>query len=1181
MIGALLQNRYRIDAELGHGGMGVVYRAHDTLLDRDVAIKVLSATALGNEGRARLLREAQAAAQLNHPNIVAIHDAGEADNVSFIVMEMIEGESLHSRRPTALDEILSLARQVCAALEHAHAHGIVHRDLKPENVLITPDGTAKLMDFGLARSGASRISTEGAIVGTVFYLAPEQALGQEIDGRADLYALGVMLYELTTGRLPFTGDDPLAVISQHIHAPVGPPRALRPDLPPALETIILKLLAKNPADRFASAREVEAALVATAVELRSPAGGPRNNLPIQLSSFIGRERESDEVKRLLSASRLVTLTGAGGSGKTRLALQVAADVLETFPDGVWLVELAPLSDPALVPQAVVSALDIREQSDRPLIETLSNYLGSKQLLLVLDNCEHLIEACATLAETLLRTCSNLRILATSREAIGITGESAWQVPSLPAPDPQHLPPAEANLAATLMQYEAIRLFVDRAIAARSVPAFALTNQNALAVAQICHRLDGIPLAIELAAVRMKALTVEQIAARLDDRFNLLTVGSRTALPRHQTLRAAIDWSYGLLSEAERVLLSRLSVFAHGWTLEAAEAICTGDGLETYQVLDLLTRLVDKSLVTVEEHRNQARYHLLETLRQYAQEKLADSGESEQVQTRHLAFYLNLAATAEPQLRSAEQVVWLDRLEDGHDNLRAALDWSLGHDESEAGLRLAGSLYRVWYLRGYWSEGREWLERMLSAGGISAPVLKRLRAPHERAATLARAKALQGVGWLADDTPRGIAPYEESLALCREVDDKWGTAFSLRGLGVLAYTQDDYRQGAALLNESLALFRELGDKWGIALALFDSGWLASGQDHDQQAEALWEESLALFRQTGDRWGMAVSLGALRYFAQLQNDYKRAAKLSKESLTLFRELGDKAGIAISLSRLGTLLYRRDDFRQTTALFEEGLALQRELGYRWDTAYSLSMLGLAACYQGDYQRALRRLEESLALWREIGDKSGIAGALDGLGLVAHYQSDDKQATDLWEESLSLFREKGEKSGIASTLHGLGCVALRQSDYPRANDWLEESLALYREVRDKSNIAVALNALGKLAHSQGEAARASELYKEGLTLRKELGAKRGIAESIEGLAGVAGEQEQPDRAARLFGVAEGIREAIGAPLPPVERADYDRSVSAVRAQLGEAAFASVWAEGRAMALEQAIAYGLEETHA
>jgi len=453
------------------------------------------------------------------------------------------------------------------------------------------------MDFGLARSGTSRLTTEGEIIGTVFYLAPELVLGQPFDGRADLYALGVILYELTTGRLPFTGHDPLAVISQHLHTPVVPPRTHNPNIPLALDALIVQLLSKQPEERPLSASEVGRILehLDSSQAAPTPTERPRHNLPVQLSRFIGREREIGEVRRLLSKSRLVTLTGPGGCGKTRLALQVVTELGAEYPHGMWLVELAPLSDPALVPQAVASALDVSEQSGRPLLETLSGYLRSKQLLLILDNCDRLIEACAKLAETLLRACSGLKILATSREAIGITGESAWAVPPLSMPDPQHLPPVDVDFLSALAQYEAVRLLADRAIAAQ--PAFALTAQNGPAVAQICYRLDGLPLAIELAAARMKALSVEQIVARLDDRLNLLTVGSRTALPQHQTLRATIDWSYDLLSEKERSLFRRLSVFASDWTLEAAEAVCKDElhpsrdafTPHPFEVLDLLTQ----------------------------------------------------------------------------------------------------------------------------------------------------------------------------------------------------------------------------------------------------------------------------------------------------------------------------------------------------------------------------------------------------------------------------------------------------------------------------------------------------------------------------------------------------------------------------------------------------------------
>ena len=433
-----------------------------------------------------------------------------------------------------------------------------------------------------------------------------------------------------------------------------------------------------------------------------------HNLPIQLTTFVGRGREIGEVRERLATARQLTLTGSGGVGKTRLALEVAAQLLEDFPHGVWLVDLSTLSDAALVPQAIAAPLNMQEEAGRPLTAALGDYLLSKKVLLILDNCEHLSEACAQLTESLLRRCPSIRVLATSRETLGMVGEAVYRVPSLSLPDLRRLPDFDG-----LIQYEAVRLFADRA--ALSQPEFALRPDNAAAVARICGHLDGIPLAIELAAARVKALSVEAIAARLGDRFRLLT-GGRTAVPRHQTLRAVMDWSYDLLPEPERALLRRLSVFAGGFALEAAAAVGMREDGDEIETVDVLARLVDKSLVTVDQHAADLRYRLLETVRQYGREKLLGAGEADEAQRRHRDYFLALAERAEPELHRASQTMWLDRLEIEHDNLRAALEWSLGLEGDETGLRLAAALAPYWHARGYLSEGREWLERARAEGG---------------------------------------------------------------------------------------------------------------------------------------------------------------------------------------------------------------------------------------------------------------------------------------------------------------------------------------------------------------------------------------------------------------------------------------------------------------------------------
>ncbi len=624
----------------------------------------------------------------------------------------------------------------------------------------------------------------------------------------------------------------------------------------------------------------------------------QTNLPLQLTSFIGREREIAEVKRLLATTRLLTLTGSGGCGKTRLALQVAADLLDEFLDGVCFVDLAPLSDPTLVPQTVASIFDLRESGDMLIAEILQNYLRTKNLLLVLDNCEHLIQACAELCDALLHTCPDLKILATSREVLGIAGETAFRVPSLSLPDLQPLPPTE-----TLAQYESIRLFVERARAARSD--FQLIDANAPAVAQICHRLDGIPLAIELAAARVKALKAEEIAARLDDRFRLLRGGSRTALPRQQTLRATIDWSYDLLSEPERGLLRSLSVFAGGCTLVAAEEICASDRITKEETLDLLTRLADKSMLIVGESEEATRYNLLETLREYAREKLDESGESAMFRNRHLDFFLKLVEQAESQLKGPEEMVWFEWLERELDNLRVAFKWALKNRYADLALMLSGKLHWFWVVRGYSREASAWLESAL--------------AESKDASATARAKAL--------------------LAL-----------------GALIRNQGEYGRGVAVVKESLDLYRELGDKSGIAFALNLLGVLAADLGDNVKAKRLWEESLALRREVEDKWGIAQTLQNFAHQGNLEGDYAKAEALAEESLSLFNEVGDKRGVARMMTSLGATARLQGDDERATALLVEALSQLLEMGDQGSFVDALDDLALLACTRGSPERAAR---------------------------------------------------------------------------------------------------------------------------------------------------------------------------------------------------------------------------------
>ena len=727
---------------------------------------------------------------------------------------------------------------------------------------------------------------------------------------------------------------------------------------------------------------------------------PLHNLPAQLTTFIGREREMAEIKRLLSGTRLLTLTGPGGSGKTRLALEVALTIVDDYPDGVWLAELAALSDPESVPPTVASSLGVREESGRSLMDTLVESLRSKKLLLALDNCEHLVGACAQLAESLLRACPRLRVFATSRESLGILGETASLVPPLSLPDPTRLPAPDADLADALMQYEAVRLFMDRASAVK--PGLRLSDHNAMAIARICHRLDGIPLAIELAAARIKMLTAEQIAERLDHSFQLLASGSRTALLRHQTLNAAIEWSYNLLSQDERNLFRRLSAFAGEFRLEAVEAICSGQELEADEALDLLSHLVDKSLVVVLEDAQvgEASYRLLETVRQYAAQRLAESGEEEeQARRSHAQYYLALSEQVQPELSIAEKVDVLDRLDREHDNWRAALVWCHEHDRV-AELGLAGNLWRFWYRRNYLNEGRAWLERALE-GEPESP------------ASTSLAKVLEGAGtlaWQQGDNVLARSRLDRSAAIFRDTEDKPGLARSLHFLGHAIFDQGDYAGALTNFEESLALYRDLDNPRLIYTLAGDLGLVAYHLGDYSTARTFFEDSLAHFRATHAWSGVANTLSRLGDLARLEGDYERATGIHEESLGLFRQLSEELGIASAHHKLGQVARQYGDYQRARELFGQSLALQHSLGNKQGIIECLAGLGGTFLAEGRIRHAATLFGAVEALLETIKVPLAPADRLDYERDAAAVRSKMDEATcaAAWSEGRAMSLEQ-----------------------------------------------------------------------------------------------------------------------------------------------------------------------------
>ena len=706
-----------------------------------------------------------------------------------------------------------------------------------------------------------------------------------------------------------------------------------------------------------------------------------NNLPQQMTSFVGREKEIAEASALLRKTRLLTLTGSGGCGKTRLALQVAADVLDAFADGVWLVELAGLTDAGLVPQAVATILGLKEECGRSLTETLAEHLKSRHLLLVLDNAEHLLTACAQLVDAVLRQCPHVVLLVSSREGLGIAGERTLRVPSLSIPDPKHDESPER-----LLQFESVRLFIERAQS--HLQQFSLTPQNAAALASICRRLDGIPLALELAAARVRSLSAEEVNRRLDQRFRLLTGGSRTALPRQQTLRSLIDWSYDLLRDTEQMLLRRLAVFAGGWTMAGAEQVCSDERIDEGAILDLLRSLVDKSLVVAEERNGATRYRLLETVRQYARDRLLESGDGPVWRDRHLQFYLSLGEEAEPQLSGPDQQLWLERLEIEYDNIRAALAWcgAAGGDATR-GLQLAGTIWRFWYMRGLFGEGRSWLATLLALAR-DAPAAVRASA-HNGAGTLA---------WQQSDYAAAGAEYALALAIWRALGDRKGLSRTLGNMGNVSHGLGDYATARAQFEESLVLRRAMDDRVGIADALNNLGALAYDQVDYVTARAQFEECLAIRREVGDRWNIALSLTNLGAIADALGDYPACRKLYGESLAIFRDLGDRWGIPATLNNLGEMAYALGDYEEASIRFGESLVIRRDIGDRRGVAGQLNNVGRTECAKGNFAAGRALHEESVQILRELGDRKVFAEALEGLANAAAGLADPVEAARIW---------------------------------------------------------------------------------------------------------------------------------------------------------------------------------------
>ncbi|WP_194829810.1 protein kinase [Nocardia sp. XZ_19_231] len=907
--------------EIGHGGFGEVYRCRQAELDRTVAVKVLTAE-LDEDNQARFLREQHAMGRLTgHPNIVTVLQVGvTVGGRPYLVMPYYPLDSLdvwiRRHGPLPAETALSIGLKIAGALENAHQLGIVHRDVKPGNILLTDYGEPALTDFGIARIADAFRTSTGTVVGSPAFTAPEALSGEDPTPATDVYGLGATLFCALTGHAAFERRSGEQMVAQFVRITSQQVPDLREGgIPDDVSGVVESAMSRDPRERPSAAALGEAIRkvqlyhgdqVGDMALYQAPDGWPLNhtsarprrvetsgvrtrgntdNLPLELTSFVDRRTETSEVKNLLSTYRLVTLTGIGGVGKTRLALRAAANAQRDFADGVRIVELADVRDPAQLVEVIAATLRLLDQSDRPLLDVLTQFLSSREMLLVLDNCEQVVAASADLVETLLVACPSLRILVTSREALDIAGEAMLRVPPLAVPDPEREPTFRG-----LSRYDAVTLFADRAAAV--VPGFELSEDNKTTVARICSQLDGLPLAIELAAARMRAMSPEQILQRLADRYALLTRSSRTAPTRQQTLRCCIDWSYQLCTPTEQRLWARLSVFARGFELDSVEYVCDVDRAPE-NLLDVLSSLVDKSIVIREGSDGPVRFRMLETVRDFGREKLQAAGEYEDLRVRHLDWSQRLATNAEAEWISERQVYWLARLAREQPNLRDALEFCLAEDSAEAaeaGLRIVAALFLFWSFRTQYSEGRRWHDRVL-AHPAARSIPARVRALH----TATIMAAIRGELHHAD------ALVEQARALAEQDPVPTTQALAASAEGALALYRGELDRAVSALRPALEVFESNRQDYLYISALSMLGWAYAGKGDTRRATEYREQILSISEACGESlfrsialWGMSISLWQ-------HNERSHARELLLKSLRISRRVHSPLVAALDLEVL----------------------------------------------------------------------------------------------------------------------------------------------------------------------------------------------------------------------------------------------------------------------------------------
>ena len=850
----------------------------------------------------------------------------------------------------------------------------------------------------------------------------------------------------------------------------------------------------------------------------------KNNLPLPLTSFIGREKEQEEIKKLVLKNRLVTIVGMGGIGKTRLSIQIGFALLNDFLNRIWWVELASLADPTLVPQVLLTALGLAEQAGRSPLSILTDFLQPKQALLILDNCEHIVHDCAQVAESLLHGCPDLHILATSRETLGVDGEATYVVPTLATPNPR-----KATLEA-LSEYEAVQLFVERARSAS--PGFMLTIENAPAVAQICHHLDGIPLAIELGAARVKVLNVEEIARRLEDRFHFLTSGARTALPRHQTLRAMIDWSYNLLSEKEKLLLRRVAVFTGGWSLELAEHVCSDDTIVLDEILDLLTRLVDKSLIAVDHQKVATRYRILETVRQYAQEKLSESGDVLTIRAKHREVILTLVEKAAPEIFGPDQKKWIDALEEEHDNIRSAINWSIETEDAEHALRFCGGLTVFWERHKHYLEAAAACKETLD---LVNQMDSRIKMTAQYAILLASCAF-----YIAGPNLEIRASVEQARNIYDAIGDynSPGPTLTSQMLTYICIASNDLALAEGCLLDWYEKVEACGYQWGIALAKRSMAELALAKGQPDTAVALWERSYELFIEIGDGWAASEVSGALSWQKIIRGEFEEAMRLSKQNLLFYEEYGDPGGVAYTNLHLGTI----------------------------------------AREKGQYQSARGFFTEALTRAKAMGDQPRSVEAAEQIAYLAYLEGNLAEARANYQALLTDFSDKPDDKAYGFVTIHFAQISLRENQLEEAREALTVALEILPKITQNVDLFLAYYGLGELARLEGNYSQAIKNYCASFEVVHDGARYIEFPRILDGIARTEISRSNFASAVRLFGAARALRNKTSTVIHPVDLLEYNKHIELLKTRMKAAEFESAWAEGSKMSYEEVYQYVIRE---